>query len=74
MADAVPNPVVEMQRVRMNIANLKATIERQKFEMIEMEDRKARNLENIAGSEKHIKELEGNLRSMEKAHEEKSNG
>lgn len=54
MADVKPNPEVEKARIRMRIANLKATIERQRFEILEMEDRMGKNRENIVATELSI--------------------
>lgn len=70
MADSTPNYSVEQQRLRMNIANLQATIERQRFEILEMEDRKARNEENIEKSLEAIGELEQNLADLVKEYGE----
>ena len=43
MPDVKSNPKLEKARARMNIKNLESTMERQRFEIIEMEDRKERN-------------------------------
>lgn len=64
MGDVKPNPVLERARIRMSIAGINATVERQRFEMEEMKDRKARNEENIAASLKAIAELEEKLAAM----------
>ena len=70
MANIKPNPAVEKARVKMNIANLTATIERQKFENIEMEDRRVKNDENIAASYTSIESLKVKLADLDKANPE----
>jgi len=47
MADVVANYRVEIQKLRMQIANQTATVERQRFEIFEMEDRIDRAKTNI---------------------------
>jgi protein subunit release factor B len=68
MADAMPNYQVECQRLRMQIASLKANIERQKLEILEMEDRKRTALENIEATKKAISEYKIQLKELEEAH------
>ena len=67
MANIKANPEVEKARCRMNIANLTATIERQRFEIIEMEDRRTKNEENIAASFTSIEANKVKLADLEKA-------
>lgn len=48
----------------MSIAALKATIERQKLEILEMDERRKKNEENIRASLEHIKQLEQELEKL----------
>jgi len=68
MADVLPNYQVEMQRLRMQIAELRANMERQKLEIMEMEDRKSRLEENIQASINSIGEYEAQLVSLQETH------
>jgi protein subunit release factor B len=68
MADVMPNYQVECQRIRTQIASLKANIERQKLEIMEMEDRKRTSLENIEATKKAISEYKVQLKELEEAH------
>lgn len=68
MSDVMPNYEVEKQRLRSQIATLRANIERQRLEIMELEDRKSRALENIEATEKAIKEYEKQLRGLEETH------
>lgn len=68
MADRTPNYHTEQQRLRMGIANFRATIERQILEILEMEDRKAANEENILATKEAITKVERALAALEKEH------
>lgn len=68
MADVMPDYRVEIQRVRSEIASLTATLERQRLEIMEMESRRARTLENIAASEAAIQEREATLAGLVEEH------
>ncbi len=65
MADVKANPGLEQARIRMQIANIQSTIERQRFELIEMDVRKLQNEENIKQSLLAIGELESKLVEMQ---------
>ncbi len=65
MGDVKGNPLVEIARVRMSMSNIRATIDRQKFENIEMEDRRARNEITIVESEKLLTGLAEKVKEME---------
>ena len=65
MGDVKGNPLVELARMKMSMSNIQATIDRQKFENIEMQDRRARNDTTIRESEKLLVELAGKLAEME---------
>ena len=67
MSDVMPNPALTRQRLIMDIAKLKATVERQRFEQFEMEDRRLKNEENIARSLEAIEEYETKLREFNAA-------
>ena len=73
MGDVKGNPLVEIARVRMSMSNIRATIDRQKFEIIEMEDRKERNKITIVESEKLLIELTDKIKEMEKRQKEGDN-
>lgn len=75
MADSIFSPLEqekEKQRVRMDIAKALATIERQKFELLEMDLRKESTELNIKMTHKALEELGSKLKDLEKAGE--SNG
>jgi predicted nucleic acid-binding Zn-ribbon protein len=62
------NPKLAVQKVRANIAQLKATQERQRYELLEMEDRRLKTEENIEATDKAIEAQEQTLRDLEEAH------
>lgn len=64
MADVMPNYGVEKQRLVSQLANLRATTERQRLENMELEDRIARNNENIEATEKAVQESEAKLQGL----------
>ena len=64
MADVMPNYHVEKQRLVSQLANLRATSERQRLENMELEDRIARNNENIEATEKAVQESEAKLQGL----------
>lgn len=66
MADIKPNPKLALQRIRMDISKLEATVERQRYELIEMEDRKERTEENIEATLKALVDLRKKLDEMQK--------
>ena len=68
MADVVPNYNVEQQRLIMAIAQFNHNIERYKFEIVEMEDRKEKTIVNIRATKKAIKEAEKNLAALVAEH------
>jgi chromosome segregation ATPase len=68
MADAMPNYQVEQLKLVAQIAGLKANIARQTLEIAEMEDRKARYIENIASTKESITEYEKQLKGLEQEH------
>jgi TolA-binding protein len=68
MADVMPNYQVEQQRLRSQIAALKANIERQKLEIMEMQERERATLENIEATKKSITECRIQLKELEKVH------
>ena len=67
MSDIGGNPALGRQRIIMDIAKLKATVERQRYEQFEMEDRRIKNEENIAQSLRTITEYEIKLQEFEAA-------
>ncbi len=67
MADIKPNPGMVRQRIVMDIAKLRANVERQKFEQMEMEDRRRTNEENITLSLATIAEYEQKLKDFDEA-------
>ena len=68
MADSMPNYQVEIQRLRAQISDQKSTIQKQVLSILEMTDRKARLLENIAATKKAIIDYTEKLRVLEEAH------
>ena len=62
MADKMGNYNVERQRIISSIAGLLANVERQRLEILELDDRRARNEENIEATLKSIEELETKLK------------
>lgn len=68
MGDVMPNYKVEVARLKMQISAQVANIDRQTFEIMELEDRKARLEENIAAAKKAISELETNKKQLEDTH------
>lgn len=68
MADSMPNYDVEIQRLRSQILDQQATIQKQVLSILEMTDRKARLLENIAATKKSIIDYTEKLKSLEEAH------
>lgn len=68
MADVMANPKVEQQRLRMQIAAQRHQVEQQTLAILEMADRKARHLENIAAAHRAIAEFERTLASLDAAH------
>ena len=68
MADVMPDYKMEQQRLRMQIAALNHNLERYRFEVMEVESRKAKAFENIAATEKAIGDLETNLAGLAKTH------
>lgn len=73
MSDVMPNYQVEMQRLRSQILDLQATIQKQILTVLEMADRKAKLLENIAATKKAIVDYEVKLGGLEKTHGSASN-
>ena len=69
MADVMPNYGVEIQRLKMQIAAQHATVERQRLENLEMDDRQQRNNENIEAAFRAIEDLEGKLESLQETHQ-----
>ncbi len=61
MADIKPNPLMERQKVVRDIAKLQATIETQRVEQYEMEERRKKNDENITRSLETIVDYEQKL-------------
>jgi hypothetical protein len=68
MADSMPNYQVEIQRMRSQILDQKATIQKQVLSILEMTDRKTRLLENIAATKKAIIDYTEKLHVLEEAH------
>ena len=61
MDDKEPNYMVEKQRLVSSIAGLRANVERQRLEILELDDRKAKNEENIQATLTSIDECEVKL-------------
>ncbi len=70
MADVMADYKVEQQRLIMQIATLKANMERFKLEIMEFESRKENTLGNIRATEEAITEHEARLASLTEAHGE----
>lgn len=68
MADVMPNYQVEIQRLRSQILEQQATIQKQVLTVLEMKDRKERLLENIRATKKSVVDYKQKLEQLEKAH------
>ncbi len=68
MADVMPNYQVEIQRLRSQVLDQKAMVQKQILSILEMTDRKAKLLENIIATKKSIVDYNTKLESLEKAH------
>lgn len=68
MADVMPNYTVEIQRLKSRIADQHQIIERQKLEILEMEDRRSRHEENIEAAKEAIKKMELDLKGLIETH------
>jgi uncharacterized protein YeeX (DUF496 family) len=68
MADVMPNYQVEIQRLRSQVLDQKASIQKQVLSILEMTDRKVRILENIAATKKAIIDYTEKLQVLEKTH------
>lgn len=68
MADSMPDYRVEIQRLRSQILDQQATIQKQVLSILEMTERKTKLLENIKATKKSILDYTGKLDSLEKAH------
>ena len=68
MSDVMPNYKVEQQRLRAQVAEQQAAIARQTLAILEMADRKARHLENIAGAQRAIEQFQEQLAGLEETH------
>jgi len=68
MADVMPNYQVEIQRLRSQILDQQATIQKQILAILEMTDRKARLLENIVATKKSIVDYNKKLDELQKNH------
>lgn len=68
MADVMPNYQVEIQRLRSQILEQQATIQKQVLNVLEMKDRKERLLENIGATKRSIVDYKEKLKVLEDAH------
>ncbi len=68
MADIMPNYQVEIQRLRSQVLDQKAMVQKQILQILELADRKAKLLENIGATKKSIIDYEQKLHSLEEAH------
>jgi hypothetical protein len=66
--DVTPNWHLEQQRLRAQIAQQQATIEAQRLAIMEMDDRKSRNEENITAALAAILNYQEQLDSLEATH------
>ncbi len=74
MADVMPDYQLESQRLRATIAQLLWNIEKGKLEILEVANRKKRAIENIAATEKAIKEMKEKLKGLIKTHGDAATG
>ena len=70
MADVMPNYHVSIQRIKATIAGLHHNIERAKLELMEIEDRRVRQIENMNATRGAIAEQEASLKSLLDEHGE----
>jgi len=68
MADVMPNYQLEQQRLRFQIVTQEQAIEKNKLDIMEMEDRKQRHLENMNAAKDAIAGYKKSLASLEQAH------
>jgi hypothetical protein len=70
MSDVIPDYHVEIQRLRVQVASLKQNIERYKLEVMEMDSRRRKALENLEATGKALKETSRNIDQVLEAHGE----
>lgn len=68
MADVGPDYRVEQQRLRSQVAQLRANLERFRLDLIEFESRELQTQGNIEATEAAIIEHDGKLTSLIEAH------
>lgn len=68
MADKMPNYYVEQQKLRVQIANLEANLERFKLEIMEADSRKEQAHVNIKATEEAIARTREGVASLVEAH------
>lgn len=68
MADVMPNPRVGMQKLRQDILQVQARIEGRKLALLELVDRRDRELENWEADSRALEQMQENLRLMEESH------
>ncbi len=64
MADIMPDYFVEQQRVIANIASLNHNFQRQQLEIMEMDSRKKKTIENLNATKLAITDLETKLEGL----------
>lgn len=70
MADVMPDYHLEQQRLIAQIASLKSNVEQQKLEIMQIESRREKLVENIEATKKSVGDLEKDLRGLVETHGE----
>ena len=66
--DNLPDYSVEQQRLKAQIAEQRATVERQRLEILEMTSRQNKHKENIKAALKAIEDYSIKLKDLENVH------
>ena len=70
MADVMPNYQVEIQRLRSQVLDQQAMVQKQILQILELKDRKDKLLVNIDATKKSIIDFSAKLESLVAAHGE----
>ncbi len=68
MADVMPDYNYEIQKLKVQLKGLEHNMEKYKLELIEMEGRKIKALDNIEATERAMRETQETLDGLVKTH------
>ncbi len=68
MSDVMPDYGVEQQKLHVQVANLRAQLERYKLEIMEADSKKVQANKNIVATKEAITRTEENIASLAGAH------